>query len=195
MYLAIEGAEYDPELVVKDLRKLDLTKDDVVIGIAASGRTPYVVGGLDYANQIGAATIAVTCIKNSVIGQHADIAIEAVTGPEAITGSTRMKAGTAQKMILNTISTSSMIKQGKAYRNAMIAVLPTNEKLVARAIRIISTATNVSPEQAKDALEKADKNVGVAIVMAKAKLNKDQAKTLLAKHRNNVKEKFIVLSN
>lgn len=110
MYLAIEGAEDDPELVVKDLRKLDLTKDDVVIGIAASGRTPYVVGGLDYTNQIGAATIAVTCIKNSVIGQHADIAIEAVTGPEAITGSTRMKAGTTQKMILNTISTSSMIK-------------------------------------------------------------------------------------
>lgn len=188
MYLAVEGAEDDPNLAANDLQKLDLTKDDVVIGIAASGRTPYVIVGLDYASQVGAATIAVACVKNSVIGQHADIAIEAVTGPEVITGSTRMKAGTAQKMILNTISTGIMIKQGKVYQNVMIDVLPTNEKLVARAIRVISTVTNASPEQAKSVLEKADKNVGLAIVMAKANLSKEQAGDLLKKHGNNVSD-------
>lgn len=188
MYLAVEGAEDDPQLAASDLEKLNLTQKDVVIGIAASGRTPYVIGGLDYAKKVGAATIAVACVKNSLIGQHAEIAIEAVTGPEVITGSTRMKAGTAQKMILNTISTGIMIKQGKVYQNVMIDVLPTNEKLVARAVRIISTVTDVSAEQAKDVLEKADKNVGLAIVMAKAKLDKDQAKALLAKHGNNVND-------
>lgn len=188
MYLAVEGAEDNPELAASDLEKLKLTEKDVVLGLAASGRTPYVIGGLDYAKKVGAATIAIACVKNSLIGQHAEIAIEAVTGPEVITGSTRMKAGTAQKMILNTISTGIMIKQGKVYQNVMIDVLPTNEKLVERAIRIISTVTNVSPEQAKDVLEKADKDVGLAIVMAKADLSKEQASDLLEEHQNNVSD-------
>ena len=188
MYLAVEGAEDDPELAAKDLKNLNLTEKDTVLGLAASGRTPYVIGGLDYAKKVGAATIAIACVKNSLIGQHAEVAIEAVTGPEVITGSTRMKAGTAQKMILNTISTGIMIRQGKVYQNVMIDVLPTNEKLVARAIRIISTVTDVSPEQAKAVLEKADKNVGLAIVMAKANLNRDQASDLLKKHQNNVSD-------
>ena len=170
MYVAVEGAEDDPKLAAEDLKKLDLSEKDVVIGLAASGRTPYVIGGLDYAQKVGAATIAIACVKHSLIGQHANIAIEAVTGAEVITGSTRMKAGTAQKMILNMISTGIMIRQGKVYQNVMIDVLPTNEKLVERAERIIQTTTNVSLEKAAKILRDADKDVVLAIVMAKTGL-------------------------
>lgn len=192
MYLAVEGAEDSESLAAEDLGKLNLTSKDVVLGLAASGRTPYVIGGLDYAQKIGAGTISIACVNNSLIGKHAEIAIEAVVGPEVITGSTRMKAGTAQKMILNTISTGIMIKQGKVYQNVMIDVLPTNKKLVNRAIRIITSVTNVSIEQAKDVLLKADKNVGLAIVMAKTGLNSDDASKLLEKNNNNVSQ---VLNN
>lgn len=192
MYLAVEGAEDSESLAAEDLGKLNLTSKDVVLGLAASGRTPYVIGGLDYAQKIGAGTISIACVNNSLIGKHAEIAIEAVVGPEVITGSTRMKAGTAQKMILNTISTGVMIKQGKVYQNVMIDVLPTNKKLVNRAIRIITSVINVSIEQAKDVLLKADKNVGLAIVMAKTGLNSDDASKLLEKNNNNVSQ---VLNN
>lgn len=192
MYLAVEGAEDSESLAAEDLGKLNLTSKDVVLGLAASGRTPYVIGGLDYAQKIGAGTISIACVNNSLIGKHAEIAIEAVVGPEVITGSTRMKAGTAQKMILNTISTGVMIKQGKVYQNVMIDVLPTNKKLINRAIRIITSVTNVSIEQAKDVLLKADKNVGLAIVMAKTGLNSDDASKLLEKNNNNVSQ---VLNN
>lgn len=192
MYLAVEGAEDSESLAAENLGKLNLTSKDVVLGLAASGRTPYVIGGLDYAQKIGAGTISIACVNNSLIGKHAEIAIEAVVGPEVITGSTRMKAGTAQKMILNTISTGVMIKQGKVYQNVMIDVLPTNKKLVNRAIRIITSVTNVSIEQAKDVLLKADKNVGLAIVMAKTGLNSDDASKLLEKNNNNVSQ---VLNN
>lgn len=188
MYLAVEGAEDDPDLAEADLKKINLSEKDMVLGIAASGRTPYVIGGLDYAKKVGAATIAVACVKNSLIGQHAEIAIEAVTGPEVVTGSTRMKAGTAQKMILNMISTGIMIRQGKVYENVMIDVLPTNEKLVERAKRIISTVTGISKEQASHVLKEADKDVGLAIVMAKTKMNKEQAETLLAENHGNVSD-------
>lgn len=186
MYVAVEGAEDDPKLAAEDLKKLDLSEKDVVIGLAASGRTPYVIGGLDYAQKVGAATIAIACVKHSLIGQHANIAIEAVTGAEVITGSTRMKAGTAQKMILNMISTGIMIRQGKVYQNVMIDVLPTNEKLVERAERIIQTTTNVSLEKAVKILRDADKDVGLAIVMAKTGLAKEKAELLLKEHENNV---------
>ncbi|ALI53419.1 N-acetylmuramic acid 6-phosphate etherase [Lactobacillus helveticus] len=188
MYLAVEGAEDDPDLAEADLKKINLSEKDMVLGIAASGRTPYVIGGLDYAKKVGAATVAVACVKNSLIGQHAEIAIEAVTGPEVVTGSTRMKAGTAQKMILNMISTGIMIRQGKVYENVMIDVLPTNEKLVERAKRIISTVTGISKEQASRVLKEADKDVGLAIVMAKTKMNKEQAETLLAENHGNVSD-------
>lgn len=188
MYLAVEGAEDDPDLAEADLKKINLSEKDMVLGIAASGRTPYVIGGLDYAKKVGAATVAVACVKNSLIGQHAEIAIEAVTGPEVVTGSTRMKAGTAQKMILNMISTGIMIRQGKVYENVMIDVLPTNEKLVERAKRIISTVTGISKEQASHVLKEADKDVGLAIVMAKTKMNKEQAETLLAENHGNVSD-------
>ncbi|MBW7987924.1 N-acetylmuramic acid 6-phosphate etherase [Lactobacillus helveticus] len=188
MYLAVEGAEDDPDLAEANLKKINLSEKDMVLGIAASGRTPYVIGGLDYAKKVGAATVAVACVKNSLIGQHAEIAIEAVTGPEVVTGSTRMKAGTAQKMILNMISTGIMIRQGKVYENVMIDVLPTNEKLVERAKRIISTVTGISKEQASHVLKEADKDVGLAIVMAKTKMNKEQAETLLAENHGNVSD-------
>lgn len=188
MYLAVEGAEDDPNLAENDLKKINLSEKDIVLGIAASGRTPYVIGGLDYAKKVGAATVAVACVKNSLIGQHAEVAIEAITGPEVVTGSTRMKAGTAQKMILNMISTGIMIRQGKVYENIMIDVLPTNEKLVERAKRIISTVTGISKEQASRVLKEADKDVGLAIVMAKTKMNKEQAETLLAENHGNVSD-------
>ncbi len=192
MYVAVEGAEDSPELAAQDLHDLNLNKDDVVLGLAASGRTPYVVGGLDYARKVGAATIAIACVKDSVIGQHAQIAIEAVVGPEVITGSTRMKAGTAQKMILNMISTGVMIRQGKVYQNVMIDVLPTNKKLVDRAIRIITAVTDVPAEKAEKLLHDADKDVALAIVMAKTGLNKEKAVKILAKNNENVSQ---VLNN
>lgn len=192
MYVAVEGAEDSPELAAQDLHDLNLNKDDVVLGLAASGRTPYVVGGLDYARKVGAATIAIACVKDSVIGQYAQIAIEAVVGPEVITGSTRMKAGTAQKMILNMISTGVMIRQGKVYQNVMIDVLPTNKKLVDRAIRIITAVTDVPAEKAEKLLHDADKDVALAIVMAKTGLNKEKAVKILAKNNENVSQ---VLNN
>lgn len=192
MYVAVEGAEDSPELAAQDLHDLNLNKNDVVLGLAASGRTPYVVGGLDYARKVGAATIAIACVKDSVIGQHAQVAIEAVVGPEVITGSTRMKAGTAQKMILNMISTGVMIRQGKVYQNVMIDVLPTNKKLVDRAIRIITAVTDVPAEKAEKLLHDADKDVALAIVMAKTRLNKEKAAKLLAKNNENVSQ---VLNN
>lgn len=186
MYVAVEGAEDSPELAAKDLANLHLSEKDVVLGLAASGRTPYVIGGLDYGKKVGASTIAIACVQHSLIGQHAEIAIEAVVGPEVITGSTRMKAGTAQKMILNMISTGVMIRQGKVYQNVMIDVLPTNEKLVDRAKRIISAVTEVSEERAGQILEEANKDVGLAIVIAKTGYDKTKAKQLLVEKDNNV---------
>lgn len=180
MYNAVEGAEDSSELGVKDLRKLNLTANDIIIGLAASGRTPYVIGCLDYAKSLGAFTIAIACVPDSEIGHHAQVAIEAVVGPEVVTGSTRMKAGTAQKIILNTISTGIMIKQGKVYQNVMINVQPTNTKLVDRACRIISLTTGVSFEQAATVLKETDNKVALAIVMIKTGKSKHSATKLLA---------------
>lgn len=186
LFTAVEGAEDSMTLGINDLQKIKLTADDIVIGIAASGRTPYVVGGLKYAKRSHALTIAIACVSKSVIGQNADIAIEAVVGPEVITGSTRMKAGTAQKMILNTISTGIMIKQGKVYQNVMIDVQPTNDKLIDRASRIISETTAISLKEAQTYLRLADNNVAVAIVMAKTGKNKIEAAQLLTRYHCNV---------
>lgn len=188
MYKAVEGAEDDTDLGAKDLKKLNLNEKDTVLGIAASGRTPYVIGGLEYANKVGALTISIACVKNSEIGKHANIAIEAVVGPEIVTGSTRMKAGTAQKMILNMISTGVMIRQGKVFENVMIDVLPTNSKLVDRAGRIISAVTAATQEQALEALKKADNDVPLAITMIKTKTDKAAAQKLLEQYNGNVSE-------
>lgn len=162
---AVEGAEDSMILGETDLKELALTENDYVIGIAASGRTPYVIGALDYAKRIGARTAAVSCNADAAISQHAELAVEVVTGPEVLTGSTRLKAGTAQKLVLNMISTASMIGVGKIYKNLMVDVKPTNEKLVERAKRIIMEATDCDYETAAKFYQLADTRVKVAIVM------------------------------
>ncbi|QWG49121.1 N-acetylmuramic acid 6-phosphate etherase [Bacillus mycoides] len=163
---AVEGAEDREELAEGDLKSIGLNEKDTVIGIAASGRTPYVIGGLKYAHSVGASTASISCNKNAEISKYAKLNVEVETGAEILTGSTRLKAGTAQKLVLNMISTASMIGVGKVYKNLMVDVQSTNEKLVERSKRIIVEATGVSYEVAADYYEKANRNVKVAIVMA-----------------------------
>lgn len=165
MTVAVEGAEDSEELGRKDLEAISLTANDIVVGIAASGRTPYVIGGLDYATEIGATTATISCNTDAAISHHATYPIEVEVGPEVLTGSTRLKSGTAQKLVLNMLSTVSMIGIGKVYKNLMVDVRPTNEKLVERAKRIIMQATECSYEVAEAAFEAADENVKLAIVM------------------------------
>ena len=165
MTVAVEGAEDSLELGREDLINLHLTENDMVVGIAASGRTPYVIGGLDYARSIGAKTATISCNKDAEISKHADFPIEVDAGPEFLTGSTRLKSGTAQKLILNMISTISMIGIGKVFNNLMVDVKPTNEKLVERSKRIIMQATDVDYETAEKYFNEAEQNVRLAIVM------------------------------
>lgn len=177
---AVEGAEDKPELGEADLKELGLTANDTVIGIAASGRTPYVIGALKYARSIGAGTAALSCNKNSLIGKEAEINIEVIVGPEVLTGSTRLKSATAHKMILNMISTSSMILMGKAYENLMVDVSVSNHKLKERAIGIIQKITKADREKAEQALTKSDLQVKIAIIMITADVDKTEAESLLA---------------
>lgn len=179
MTVAVEGAEDDPDLGKTDLQKLALTAKDLVIGIAASGRTPYVIGGLDYATQIGVTTASIACNPEAEISQHATFPVEVDCGPEFLTGSTRLKAGSAQKMILNMISTIAMIGIGKVYNNLMVDVRPTNEKLVERSKRIIMEATDADYDTAAIYFEAADKNVKLAIVMLLTGAPKAEAKRRL----------------
>ena len=176
---AIEGAEDSPTLGVEDLKRIGLTANDVVVGLAASGRTPYVAYALDYAREVGSKTVAIACNKNSVIGQHAELAIEPVCGPEALTGSTRLKAGTAQKLVLNMISTGTMVGLGKVYQNLMVDVQPTNDKLVTRAQNICMAATECTREEAIEALAAADGHVKCAIVMLLNGQTAEEARTAL----------------
>ena len=162
-------------LGVEDLKALSLTEKDTVVGLAASGRTPYVSHALDYAKSVGAHTVAIACNKNSVIGQHADLAIEPVCGPEVLTGSTRLKAGTAQKLILNMISTASMVRAGKAYQNLMVDVMQTNEKLHVRAENIVIDATGVDRAEARRAIDAASGSVKCAITMLLAGCGAEEA--------------------
>ena len=152
------------------------------MGIAASGRTPYVLGAMAYAHEIGARTVALTCNKNSEMNAAADIPIGVETGPEVITGSTRMKSGTAEKMVLNMISTGAMIRLGKVYGNLMVDVMPTNEKLVRRAISIVSTAAGVEEELARQTLEQCGFSVKTAIVMLARGLSAQEAEKRLKEH-------------
>lgn len=179
--VAVEGAEDSEELGIQDLKDNGLTANDVVVGIAASGRTPYVIAGLEYANSIGAKTIAVTCNKNSLVGQAASLALEVDAGPEVLTGSTRLKSGTAQKMILNMLSTGSMVRTGKAYKNLMVDVLQTNIKLVERAKNIVMEATGVERSIAEEALVKANNFPKIAIVTILANCTAEEAKQRLEK--------------
>lgn len=183
MFRAQEGAEDNVELGAEDLRQLVLTRKDVVVGIAASGRTPYVLGGLEYARNIGAITVALACNSGSAIGRLANIAIEPNVGAEVITGSTRLKSGTAQKLVLNMLSTASMIRIGKVYQNLMVDLHASNFKLQARALRIVMQATDATELQAMEALKAADNQVKLAILMLLSGLEKEQAKAKLTQHK------------
>lgn len=187
MTVAVEGAEDSKDLGQQDLVDIALTNKDVVIGIAASGRTPYVIGGLSYANSIGAATASISCNKEAEISQYAKMPIEVDAGPEFLTGSTRLKSGTAQKLILNMLSTISMIGIGKVYNNLMVDVKPTNEKLVERSKRIIMEATNCDYETATAYFVKADENVKLAIVMLLTNATKEEAAEKLRQGNNFIK--------
>ncbi|MBF6626396.1 N-acetylmuramic acid 6-phosphate etherase [Aerococcaceae bacterium zg-BR9] len=188
MMRAVEGAEDNYLLAQADLKSLTLSDKDVVIGIAASGRTPYVIGGLTYAKQIGAATVALACNAQSKIGEVADIRIEVIPGPEVLTGSTRLKAGTAQKLVLNMISTAAMIKQGKVYQNLMVDVIATNDKLKKRCENIVQEATGASDEQVQQALEVSRGEVKTAIIMLLMGLSYEEATEQLTQANGYIRQ-------
>lgn len=185
---AVEGAEDRKDLCIEDLKKINLCADDIVIGLAASGRTPYVIGGLEYANELGCKTVAVACNKKSKIGAIAKLAIEPVSGPEVVTGSTRLKSGTAQKMVCNMLSTASMILNGKVYQNLMVDVQQTNEKLVTRAENIIMEATGCTREEASKARVAANGKVKLAVTMILTGLDMDSAAKKLEDAKGHVRD-------
>lgn len=178
---AVEGAEDSKTLGKQDLKHLKLNETDTVVGLAASGRTPYVIGGLEYANTIGANTAAIACNKNTAIGAVADIAIEIEVGPEILTGSTRLKSGTSQKLVLNMISTGAMVGIGKVYENLMVDVQPTNEKLRRRALNIISEVANTSESESKKLFHDSSGHVKAAIVMGLHDITYEEAVERLEK--------------
>lgn len=185
---AVENAEDNRELAVSDLKALNFSKKDVLVGIAASGRTPYVLGGMEYALSLGATVAAVSCNPDSEMSRLAGIAITPVVGPEVITGSSRMKAGTAQKLILNMITTGAMIRSGKVYGNLMADVEATNAKLVERQKRIVMAATECDRVTAEQALTACDGHCKTAIVMILAQLSAGDAKALLAQHQGFIRD-------
>lgn len=185
--IAVEGAEDDHELGKHDLMQLELTSSDVVIGIAASGRTPYVIGALSYAQSVGAKTISLSSNLQSAISRYADVAIEVETGPEILTGSTRLKAATAHKMVVNMISTASMIQIGKVYKNLMVDVHASNYKLKERAKMIVCEATNITYEEAEKVLVETEFNVKQAIVMILTGASANEGADLLEKANGKVR--------
>lgn len=176
----IEGAEDNKEAGVLDLQAVNFTEKDVLVGIAASGRTPYVIGALEYANTLGAITVSIASNPNSTMSQIAQIAIETLVGAEVLTGSSRLKSGTAQKLVLNMLTTASMVLIGKCYQNLMVDVQASNEKLKARAVRIVMQATECEREIAEQVLDETAGNAKLAILMILANLNKTEAETLLS---------------
>jgi N-acetylmuramic acid 6-phosphate etherase len=180
---AVEGAEDNPQFGEQDLRGINLEARDLVVGLAASGRTPYVLGGLAYARSCGCTTVAISCNPDSAIARAADIAISPVVGPEALTGSTRLKSGTAQKLVLNMLSTGAMVKFGKVFQNLMVDMKATNAKLVDRACRMLMEATGAPRERAEGLLAQTDYEVKPAILMELAGLDAATARARLAEHR------------
>lgn len=183
---AIEGAEDSQDLAVEDLKNIHLTDKDVVCGIAASGRTPYVIGGLEYARTLGCQTVSICCVHNGEISKYSYYPIEVITGPEVIAGSTRMKAGTAQKLVLNMISTSVMIKRGKVYKNLMVDLQPTNEKLKTRAINIVSQSLDCSKEESIKLLTKCHYNVKIAILSGLTGKDEKECEEALLKNNGSI---------
>ncbi len=186
IFKAVEGAEDSKELGVQDMQNIHFSQKDVLVGIAASGRTPYVRGCMEYAKQLGAPTVAVTCCPGSELDQFADIGIAPAPGPEVVTGSTRMKSGTAQKMVLNMLSTGAMIKLGKVYGNLMVDVKPSNEKLIRRCVTIVCSAAECTEAEATKALEECDYRPKVAIVMVLRGVNADTACAMLQKAEGRI---------
>ena len=184
---AVEGAEDSRELAVEDLKNISLNEKDMVIGIAASGRTPYVIGGLDYAREIGASTGCLCCNFNTEIADHCDLPIELSAGPEVVTGSTRLKSGTCQKIVLNMISTVTMVKVGKVFGNLMVDVKATNEKLVERCRRVVMEATGCDHDEADAVLKETENNCKLAIVMILMNIPLNEAKEKLAQADDNIR--------
>ncbi|HHQ4307767.1 TPA: N-acetylmuramic acid 6-phosphate etherase [Serratia fonticola] len=185
---AVENAEDSPQMGEQDLRNLGFNARDVLVGIAASGRTPYVLGAIAYSRSVGATAVAISCNPNSEMGQAADIAIEPVVGPEVVTGSSRMKAGTAQKLILNMITTGAMIRSGKVYSNLMVDVEATNAKLIQRQVNIVVEATECSPEEAEEALNQCQRHCKTAIVMILGGLSAPEASAVLSKNKGFIRQ-------
>ncbi len=182
----IEGAEDSREQAVVDLQTIQFSSKDVLVGIAASGRTPYVIGALEYAKSLGSVTVSIASNPNSAMANIVDIAIDTVVGPEVLTGSSRLKSGTAQKLVLNMLTTASMILMGKCYQNLMVDVQASNEKLKARAIRIVMQATDCDKALAEETLKQADQNAKLAIMMILSGLDRAQAEVLLEKHHGKL---------
>lgn len=185
---AVENAEDNVQLGAEDLRQLNFNAKDVLVGIAASGRTPYVIGALEYARSLGAVTGAISCNPDSPIAQRADIAITPIVGPEVVTGSSRMKAGTAQKLVLNMITTGAMIKMGKVFGNLMVDVEATNAKLIERQIRIVMQATECDRATAEQALAQCQRHCKTAILMILAGVDAQQATQLLAQNKGFIRQ-------
>ena len=182
----IEGAEDSKAQAVVDLQTIQFSSKDVLVGIAASGRTPYVIGALEYAKSLGSVTVSIASNPNSAMANIVDIAIDTVVGAEVLTGSSRLKSGTAQKLVLNMLTTASMILMGKCYQNLMVDVQASNEKLKARAIRIVMQATDCDKALAEETLKQADQNAKLAIMMILSGLDRAQAEALLEKPHGNL---------
>ena len=182
----IEGAEDSKTHAVVDLQTIQFSSKDVLVGIAASGRTPYVIGALEYAKSLGSVTVSIASNPNSAMANIVDIAIDTIVGPEVLTGSSRLKSGTAQKLVLNMLTTASMILMGKCYQNLMVDVQASNEKLKARAIRIVMQATDCGKALAEETLKQADQNAKLAIMMILSGLERAQAEALLEKHQGKL---------
>lgn len=188
---SIEGAEDNAEQGKADLQAVNFSEKDVLVGIAASGRTPYVLGALDYANELGATTVSIASNPNSAMAKVVDIAIETVVGAEVLTGSSRMKSGTAQKLVLNMLTTASMILLGKCYENLMVDVQASNEKLRARAIKIVMEATECEREVAENTLKIAENNAKLAIMMILSGFDKEPAERILAEHHGRLRDAVV----
>jgi N-acetylmuramic acid 6-phosphate etherase len=185
---AVEGAEDSPDLATQDLKNIDLCSHDVLVGIATSGRTPYVLGALDYARSQGAYTIGLCCNRDAAINARADLSIAPIVGPEILSGSTRMKAGTATKMVLNMLSTGAMVRLGKIYGNLMVDLQATNTKLAERSKRIVCKITNVPPDRAEDLLQQCNGELKTAIVSYRLDLAPEQARLRLSNARGHLRK-------
>lgn len=188
IFEAVEGAEDNKDLAAEDLKNINFNEKDVIVGIAASGRTPYTIGGIEYGNNVGAYTISVTNNPNSSMAKIANLSIAPLVGPEVISGSTRLKAGTSQKMVLNMLTTGSMIKLGKVYENLMVDVVPQNSKLIERSKKLVSLATGVSIDKATEYLEKTEYNVKLAILIIKTGLSIEDGGELLKENRGYLRK-------